>query len=348
MKRKYRILWFFVGVMFVLSHLISCNGVEREFKEYSFDVFDTVSTVIGYEKDKASFDKNADDVLSLLLEYHKLYDIYKRYDGITNLADVNMHAGDGTPLKVDERIVDLLLYAKEMYTLTHGAVNVCMGSVLSLWHDKRSQGINDPENASLPDMTLLQEASQHTDIDSLIIDETASTVYVSDPDCSLDVGAIAKGYATEMAARMLEERGVSGYLLNIGGNVRIVGNKPDGTGWDLGVEDPKGEGDYIRILNIGKSTSVVTSGSYQRYYTVGGKAYHHIIDPVTLMPSDKHLSVSVICDNSAFSDAMSTALFLMETEKAMELVESIDGLEAIFITADGQIIESEGYGAFVK
>ena len=162
----------------------------------------------------------------------------------------------------------------------------------------------------------------------------------------IDVGAIAKGYATEQVAKFLEEQGITGYVLNVGGNIRAVGSKDDGNPWTVGIENPMSE-DYFAYLEI-KGMSVVTSGSYQRYYYVDGKKYHHIIHPDTLMPSEGFLSVSVICRDSGLGDALSTALFCMPQDEGLSMIESIPDVEAMWVTDDGEKAVSSGWDNYVK
>jgi len=311
------------------------------------DYFDTVITVVGYEKTQEDFDSVANEILRQFSEYHKLYSIYHRFEGMENLCTINeLVDGEHRTVTVDRRIIDMLLYAREMYSVTENTVNIAMGSVLSLWHTYRELGKDDPEEASLPPMDSLKAAADHTDISKLIIDEENCTVTLTDPLMKLDVGAIAKGYATECVARFLEEQGINGYILNVGGNVRAVGGKPDGTLWTVGVENPIGE-DYLAYLQL-NGQSVVTSGSYQRFYYVDGKSYHHIIHPETLMPAEGFVSVSVICKDSGLGDAMSTALFCMSQEEGLALVESIPELEAMWVTEDGVKTVSSGWNEYVK
>ena len=244
------------------------NSQKQSYKAYNFNYFDTISTIIGYEASESNFKTVSDEALNLLGEYHKLFDIYNEYDGMVNLYNLNQVIdGQHPKLKVDRKIIDMLLYAKEMYTLTDGRMNVAMGSVLSLWHDYRDAGSLQPVQAELPPMDKLQEASKHTDINSIVIDEENSTVWISDPYTKLDVGAIAKGYAVEMVAEMLEAKGKTDYTLNIGGNVRTIGTKANGDKWVTGIENPNDTSVYIEYIQLAGET-IVTSGSYQRYYKV--------------------------------------------------------------------------------
>lgn len=342
---KLRITALTVTLCLLLSCLTfgACTRAPEKFSEYSFDYFDTVTTVTGYAHSREEFDLVAEEILRELSDYHRLFTIYHRFEGMENLCTVNeLTDGAHRTVKVDLRIIDLLLYAKEMYALTEGLVNIAMGSVLSIWHEYRAEGMDDPAAAKLPPMDKLREAAMHTDIEKLVIDAEACTVTITDPEMTLDVGAIAKGYAVEQIAKVLEERGISGYILNVGGNVRAVGGKPDGTGWTVGVENPEEGGDYTAHLSLTKE-SLVTSGSYQRYYLVDGKRYHHIIDPATLMPAEGYLSVSVLTNHSGQGDALSTALFCMTREEGMALLETLPDTEAQWILSDGTIHTTKGW-----
>jgi len=340
---KRRSLLALAAVCILLCSLFSaCRRPPKQYTAYAFDYFDTVSTVTGYADSQKEFDAVAADILSQLEQYHKLYSIYDRIEGVANLCTLN----EQRSAQVDQRIIDLLKYAIEMYEVTGGRMNIAMGSVLSLWHEYRTAGLDDPENAALPPMELLEAAAEHTDITKISIDEETSTVTLTDPLMKLDVGAIAKGYATEQIARYLEEKGISGYLLNIGGNVRAVGTKPDGSPWVTGVEDPNSQ-DYFATVKL-SGQSIVTSGSYQRHYTVDGKQYHHIIDPVTNMPAEGLLSVSVICADSGLADALSTALFCMTVDEGKALIEVLSDAEALWVTPNGEQTVSSGWNSYLK
>jgi thiamine biosynthesis lipoprotein len=198
-------------------------------------------------------------------------------------------------------------------------------------------------------MDLLEAAAKHTDIGALVIDKEQGTVQITDPEMTLDVGAIAKGYAVEMAAQMLEARGITGYVINVGGNIRTVGTKGDGSKWLAGIENPDASSDepYIAYVEL-SGESIVTSGSYQRYYLVNGQRYHHIIDRETLMPATGFLSVSVICKSSAQADALSTALFCMSPDEGLALVESLPDVEALWVSTDGTQRTSSGFSAYLR
>ena len=340
-----RLSLFLLSLCIFFSPLFhSCSSGMKKYTAYSFDVFDTVTTVIGYANSKTEFDRISETIFRELEEYHRLFTIYEKDDVFSNLHTINsLIDGEHPAVSVDARIIDMLLYAKEMYDLTEGKVNIAMGSILSIWHTYREEGLQSPEHAKLPSPQELKDAAEHCRIEDVMIDEKNGIVQLADPGMTLDVGAIAKGYAVEMIAGELEKSGVSGYIINVGGNVRTIGSKPDGQAWMVGIENPQNtEEDYIAHCKLA-GNSLVTSGSYQRYYTVDGRQYHHIIDPDTQMPSDAFISVSVLSKSASDGDALSTALFCMTIEKGLELVESLEGIEALWILADGTQKMSSGF-----
>ena len=317
---------------------------EPETKAQSYyEYFDTVSVIFSYSGDSQSeFEENCAEVEKILKEYHQLFDIYYEYSGVNNLKTVNKNAGKA-PVKVDTKLIEFLLYCKEIYTLTDGETNIAMGSVLRLWHNAREDAEYDPQNAMIPSSDLLLEASMHTDIESIAIDEENSTVFITDPETSIDVGAIGKGYATEMAAKRLIERGVTSYVLNIGGNIRSIGEKVTGDGWVTGITNPDKTSEESFVCKVViKDTSLVTSGNYERYFVVDGKKYHHIIDKDTNMPSKYFSSVSVFTKDSGLADALSTTLFCMSYEEGLELIRKIGDVEVIWVSRDGTVRMTEG------
>lgn len=319
------------------------NTRPEQYSETYLDVFDTVTQFIGYADSEEEFTEQAEVLKEELESYHQLYDIYSSYEGINNLYTINQNAGIA-PVKVDQKIIDLLKFSINLYDQTNGQVNIAMGSVLSIWHDYRTVGINRPEDAALPSMTELEQAAEHTDIHNIIIDEEASTVYLADAEMSLDVGSIGKGYAVQMVAEYARELGYGNLVINAGGNVFAVGTREDESDWVFGIQNPDLSSSETIMKTVSFSDKcLVTSGDYQRYYTVDGVEYCHIIDPDTLMPADYYKSVSIISNHSGLADALSTALFNMEYEEGLELINHIEGTEAIWIFEDGTIKYSDNF-----
>ncbi len=335
------------AILLIIAALFApcgCKKTDAKYQYAFFDVFDTVTELTIYANDETAAADAAKAAHERLIYLNKLFDIYNEYDDAVSLMAVNAAAAKA-PVSVSEETMALLKFAKEAYKLTGGKVNAAMGSVLSIWHDYREAGLADEANAQLPPMELLKKAAEHTDINSIVLDEANGTVFFTDDMVCLDVGAIAKGFAGQMVTDELNARietgEISAALISLGGNVCAAGTKPNGEAWQIAVQNPRGS-DNAATAGIA-SGYVVTSGDYQRYYTVGGVRYNHIIDPDTLMSADKHASVTVISSNGALADALSTALFIMDTDEGRALIDSIDGAEALWIDNDGGITRTDGF-----
>jgi len=329
---------------------------QAEMNRYSavfMDTFDTVISLIGFADSQETFDTWSSAVHNQYIYMHKLFDTYHSYEdeGVVSIYTLNERAGK-EPVAVDPILYNLLKFAKSHYELSRGQTNIAMGSVLSIWHDYRDAGLDDPLRAKLPPMEDLEAATAHIDINNLILDDEKMTVFFADPDMKLDVGAVAKGYATEIIAQMLLASNMNSFIISAGGNVRL-GNPPlDGRkGWGVGIQDPDGAvlglSDIVETLYIA-NLSVVTSGDYQRFYTVEGRNYHHLIDPDTLMPGEHFRSVSIITRDSGYADLLSTAAYLMPYDESRKFVESLEGVEAIWIFSDGKKTMTDGAAKIAK
>ena len=337
-----------IAALLMLSALLGgCAGTSaapQRYQQVFVDVFDTVTTVILYETSEESANARFAELHTLLQEYHKLYDIYHAYDGVNNLYTVNQNAGIA-PVAVDAKILDLIEYSKTMDALTNGRMNIAMGSVLNLWLQYREAGLSDPDNATLPPMNQLEAANANADIDNIVVDRAAGTLYLSNAATQLDVGAIGKGYAAQQVTEAMQREGVTAMLLSIGGNVCSIGTRVDGEPWKVAIRDPYSD-QNLCVTGV-SGQSVVTSGTYERYYTVDGKRYHHIIDPQTLMPSTYYDSITVICADSGLADALTTGLFCMPIDEGKALVASLDGVEVLWVLLDGTQAQSDGFSVYL-
>ncbi|NMB41748.1 MAG: FAD:protein FMN transferase [Firmicutes bacterium] len=338
----------FICIIAAVSLLVAsgCAKKTERYRAEFLSIFDTVTIVVGYSESKEEFVEHTGQIKEQLAEYHRLFDIYNSYEGLNNLKTINDNAGI-KPVKVDKKIISLLSFAKELYYTTHGKLNIALGAVLRIWHEYREKGILDPQSAELPAKELLEAAARHSSIENIKIDEEAQTVYLADPKMSLDVGAVAKGYAVEQVARHLEEKGVSSLLISVGGNVRALGGKSGKNGeepWNIAVKNPDKEEPDADLCNLFiTDCSVVSSGSYERYYTVEGTMFHHIIDPGTLLPASYFKSVTVVCPDSGLADALSTAVFIMPLEMGREFIDSLAGVEALWVLDSGEIVYSKNF-----
>ena len=333
---------------------LSACGIKKasRYEAQFLQLFDTLTTIVGYADSEAEFTEHSQLIYDNLKQYHQLYDIYNEYEGINNIKTINDNAGIA-PVKVDPKIIELIRFAIQWYEKTDGKVNIAYGAVLEIWHDYRTEGAENPEEARLPPLEQLKEAAKHTNIRKIIINDDESTVFLEDPAMSLDVGAVAKGYAVEQVSRLAMENGFRSGLISVGGNVKAISGKDEIGGgsnrasikpWNVGIQNPDLNSDKTNLhaLNLIDS-SLVTSGVYERYYMVDDKRYHHIIDPQTIYPSEYFSSLTIVCKDSGIADALSTAVFNMPFEQGREFIDGLEGVEALWVLNNGTLRYSEHF-----
>lgn len=336
-----KILSLVLSFVLLFSLFVCTNTKYTKYSKSFLELFDTASSITAYDTSQENFDKKYNELYKVIKKYSELFDIYNGYEDIINIKYLNDNAYK-EPIEVDKEIIDLLNFSKRAYAVTNGKVNIAMGSVLSIWHDYREDG------EALPPKSKLIEANKHTNIDDIIIDNKNSTVFFKDKELKIDVGAVAKGYVCNKIYEYITKNNLwQNAVISLGGNIITVGSKPDGKNFVIGIENPNSN-DYLMKVNTKDNTSVVTSGSYQRYYTVNGKNYSHIIDPDTLYPAEYFTSVTVISSDSALADAFSTALFCMSYDDGIKLVESNDKIEAIWLDNNGKTYQSSGVKAIIN
>jgi thiamine biosynthesis lipoprotein len=350
---KFRII--VIGLIAFL--LAGCSGGQTSEKErYSssfFDTFDTLVQVVAYTDNEDEFDGYMTMIHDRFLELHKLYNIYLDYEGINNIKTINDNAGL-KPVLVEQEIIDLIIYSREMYEKTGYTTNIALGPVLKIWRHYREEAEYDPESARIPPLEELREAALYTDLDQVIVDPENRTVYLPDPRMSLDVGAVAKGFATEIVAQELKEAGLRSAVLSPGGNIRTIGRPLDGIRdkWGVGIQNPEASivAEDERLLDVVfvQDAAVVSSGDYQRYYLVDGQVMHHIIDVNTLMPGNYYRALTVVCSDAALADFLSTALFLMPFEESKAMAENFEGVEVYWVFHDGRIEITDGLKSMLR
>lgn len=346
-KKQWKRIWIAIPVVLLIGVIIffeNHSNEEKKFSKQYLDIFDTVTVITGYAKSEDEFLKQSEALHQELNFYHQLFDIYHTYVGMNNLMSINEKCPSES-LSVDQKMMDFLTYCKEMEEETNGQTNIALGSVLQIWHQYREDGLKNPKEAKLPSLKELQDAGTHTNIDQLVLNEQDLTVKFSDEKLRLDVGGIAKGYAVEKVAQYAKKKGWDHLLLNVGGNIRAVGAKPDQSKWTIGIQDPFGESEdaYLQTFQI-KEGSMVTSGNYQRYYVVDGKKYCHIIDPKTLYPAEYIAAVTIQCEDSGLADSYSTAFFNMSLDEGKAFAKKHPQIEVLWVTNDGKVTMTDGFG----
>lgn len=292
----------------------------------TFFAFDTVNTVQIYPDMNDVFD----ELKRLCSRFEKLF---SHTDPDSELSRLN--ASRGEPVEVSAELAWLLKAALRYCAETEGLFDITMGSVVRLWDFKR--GI-------VPSHTSVAEALTHVDYRGVFVD--GERVRLRDPDSRVVLGGIAKGYIADALLHLLRSSGVTNAIVNLGGNVAVMGGKPDGTPFAIGLRNPvaskEGEVDCYAAVPLADG-SVVTSGVYERSFEINGVRYHHILDPRTGFPAQTNLvSASVIAKDSLDADGLSTALVVMGLDRARAFIEARDGVEAVFTTAGGEAFATSG------
>ena len=257
----------------------------------------------------------------------------------SEVSTINSNSGvDAVKVSADTLAV---IQRGEYYSkLSNGNFDITVGPLVSLWNI-------GSEGAKLPTQSEIDTALNLIDYTKVTIDETNSTVKLEDENMSIDLGGIAKGYAADKLAEYLTSKNVKSALISLGGNIFALGSKTNGEDWSIGIQNPfDTRGDYFAILKVSNKT-IVTSGVYERFLEVDGEIYHHILSPFNGYPVDNNLmSVTIIADKSIDADGLSTTIFALGVDKGLELINSLDGVSAIFVTKDKEVYISSGVNNF--
>lgn len=289
------------------------------------DLLGTVITISSYETlNKKTLDK-AFAIVSAIEERMSV--------NLPNSEISAINRSGGAPVEVSAETFALLERAIEFSELSGGAFDVSVGAVMQLWKE-------DGVFAVLPPRDELEAALRFVGSGQIVISDGS----VMTPDgMQLDLGGIAKGYACDKTLEYLISAGITGALLDFGGNIYAHGLKPDGTPWNIAVASPVIDDDGMVCIIPVSDTAVVTSGGYERYFEAGGTVYHHILDPKTGCPVDNELlSVTIIDASSTRADALSTACFVLGLDAGLALLESLPSSEGVFITKDLTIHATAG------
>lgn len=272
-------------------------------------------------------------------------EVWDRIRAIEGLMTINADGGDVNRLNeaagynsvtLDAETIRVLAAARKYAELTEGVFDVTIGPIVKAW------GIFT-DKPRIPEQAEIDKLLKLVDYKALHIDTGSMTAKLEIPGQIADLGGIAKGYAGDVARDIYKKYGIESAYINLGGNVAVLGPKPDGSPWKIAIQNPRAEnGVYIGTVDI-VNKAIVTSGDYERYFVEDGIRYHHIIDTTTGYPAESGLiSASIITEISMDADALSTSVFAMGLEKGMKLVESLDGVEAILVTKDKEVYATSG------
>ncbi len=282
---------------------------------------------------KAQGENGEKALLEAEKEINRLEKLFSATIEQSEIFAINQYAAKQT-VNVSKDTFDLIEKAKEYCNITEGAFDITIAPVVKAW------GFTE-EVKRVPSDEEIQQKLQLVDNNKLHIDKQNSTVYLEYENMSIDLGGIAKGYASDKVNEILKKNDVSSAVISLGGNVSVTGKRPDGTKWRIAVQDPMNSEGYVGILNV-EDTSVITSGVYQRFFEQDGKKYHHIIDTKTGKPTQTGLlSVTIVCDDGAMADALSTSVMVAGLQKGSELWRKLGNFGMIVITDSNEMYISE-------
>lgn len=328
-ETRNKIIWGMVALFMILfgSIVIIQKRTGLKVVTKTFFSMDTQIYIKLYGTSEKKLEDAIAKVEALYQEYHQLTDRYQEYEGIINPYVILKNTEESDTLIINPKLY-FILELSQTWHQKDPLFDITIGDIIDVWKKYREAG------TGVPTTEELESANQKKKDLILLGNHTIRNNHVN-----LDLGSVAKGYTTEEARKLLESLGISTYLINAGGNV-VVGEPYQKKDYTIGIEDPTNQRKEMFTVVHGTNLSVVTSGGYERFYEYNGVKYHHIISPITLYPTSYSKSVTVLTKNSAEADILSTILFLLPIDEGMNLVESLEGTEAIWYTADNMVVRS--------
>lgn len=327
MKKIYTL---FFTVIFVSSILFSsCAKKEEPSVTKENYLLGTIVKLTVYGKNAEKASNKAMDVIS------DIDDKMSPSKENSEVSKINKNAGKAF-VKVSDDTFTVIKKSLEYSKLSNGAFDITVGPLVNMW-------AIGTDKARVPSPQEIKTGLSLINYKDVILDESTKSIKLRKPNEAIDLGAIAKGYTADKVKETLVKEGIKTAFINLGGNIVTVGNKLDGSLWNIAIQDPlKTRGEYFGIAKVSHK-SVVSSGNYERYFIKNGKRYHHILDTKTGYPSDNGLiATTIISDNSIDGDALSTTTYVLGLDKGMKLVESIKGVEAVFVTKDKKVYTTSG------
>ncbi len=329
-------LWISCCILFVvlISYSIYTTYIKKQLSSYDtrFFYMDTYIYVNLYETNRKKAETALKKVEQIYKNYHELTDRYQSYSSINNLYYIHHNNSEEEWISIDKELYDLIEVSLFYREESGGLFDIRLGNLTDVW----KKAIQEEK---LPTLEELSSAKEYKDI---ILED--GKIYNN--HANIDLGAVAKGYATKKAGEYLKKTGITRFVINAGGNV-LVGNHYGSDAYKIGIENPTSKEGDIFIKIKANNKAVVTSGGYQRFFEIDGKRYNHIINPITLYPSNHTLSVTVVTEDSLKADILSTILFLMDIDTGLAFVEQLKGVEAIWYVSEEEQILSTGFKQYL-
>lgn len=338
-----------IGWVIVLTLLMTiCSGCadkSSQIQEFTRDNFimDTLIRIRVCASDPELGQKALEEAFAEFTRIGKLTDKFVGKNmpdpETSDVYQVNKSAGI-KPVQVSEDTLAMLERSNYFAGLCDGAFDVTVGPIMDIWGFGQTE-YRVPSDEELKSKLVLVGYRR------MIIDKVQKTVFLPEKGMEIDLGGIAKGYATDMAVRKLRQMGIESAMINAGGNIYALGSQPDGTPWLVGIQDPRDEKKIIALLNV-RDTAVVTSGDYKRYFIRDGIRYHHILDPSSGKPSRKAISATIIAPNATDADVLSTVLFVLGSGQGTEFVKQFSNVNAVLVDERRDIAFTEGLTDQIK
>ena len=303
----------------------------------TFFAFNTINQLSIWGEDAGQLEQLLDELMVLSNHYELLFSHTAPNSGLTRL-----NQSLGKPVQAASELVELTSASLRYAEATAGLFDPTMGSVIRLW---------DFNSGHIPSRDEISDGLKRVGYYKLLVED--NTLRFADALVALNLGGIAKGYIADKMLELLRERGLTNAIINLGGNVAVLGARPDGSAWRVGLRTPQLRSSQetesphspcFATVEVSDS-SVVTSGIYERAFVHDGRLYHHILDPKTGWPAQTDLlSASLIAKHSLDADGYTTALIVMGLDKALEFVEGQPGLEAVFVSSSGEVFATSGIG----
>lgn len=316
-----------LATLFITGCMSNSLFAPKPYKETQF-LMDTVIEITAYGPGAEEGIKEA------FAEIHKLHIVTNNFDENSQVSKINQMAGK-SKVVVNPDLIAIVMHSLDFSSKLEGAFDVTIGPLTEIW------GIGN-KGEYIPSQAEIEQSLSLVDYRLIEVDDIANTIYLPKAGMKLDLGGIAKGYAVDKVIAILKSKGITSALINAGGDVRVIGNKPDGKPWRIGVQHPRLTDEISAKLSLTQWDTMVTSGDYQRFIMKDGIRYSHIVDPRTGGQPREIASVTMVTNNSEEGDVLSTGIFVLGIEKGLEALKKFPDNEAIIITVDGKILITSG------
>jgi len=318
-----------LGFLIIMKNIHSENDKDMFYESKEIYVLGTIIQL------KANGRKAKDAIEEAVKKLYQIDDMMSAFKKESDISKINSNAGI-MATKINNETYEVIKKAVYYAQMSQGAFEPTIRPLVELY------GFNS-ENPKIPSEQNVREILKLINYQDVLLDDKEKTVILRNRNQRLDLGAIAKGYAADVIRDIFIKKNIKSAIIDLGGNIYALGKKAQDKLWNIGIQDPlSSTGKFVGIISV-EDKSIVTSGDYERYFLVGGKRYHHIINPLTGYPCDNEIvSATIISDNSIDGDGLTTCGFVLGLEEGMRLIEKIKGVDAIFITKDKKVYLTRG------